>query len=195
MAKIRPRKHAVQARSRATIAAIREATARILAERGLGAVTTNAVAERAGVSIGSLYQYFPGRDAILADLLRDKLTALLDDIETATEAPGFDAATRAMLTGLARSYLARPALASALLYVETLIGDDAEIAGMRRRLGEAVVGFLVRHDISEPEIAARDIVAMTRALAMTAGLAGETDEAAVVDRMARAVSGYLGRTP
>ena len=66
----KPRKAPVQARSRATYEAILEAAARILEAEGLAGVTTNRVAERAGVSIGSLYQYFPAREAILAELVK-----------------------------------------------------------------------------------------------------------------------------
>lgn len=50
--------------------AILEATTRILRQDGLAAVNTNRVAELAGVSVGSLYQYFPSREAILAELVR-----------------------------------------------------------------------------------------------------------------------------
>ena len=61
-----PRKLPRQARSRALVDAILDASAHILAEHGREALNTNLVAEKAGVSIGSLYQYFPNRDAIIA---------------------------------------------------------------------------------------------------------------------------------
>jgi AcrR family transcriptional regulator len=63
------RKEPQQARSRATIAAILQAAAHILGERGWEGLTTNAVADLAGVSIGSLYQYFPHKLA-LAEAVR-----------------------------------------------------------------------------------------------------------------------------
>jgi AcrR family transcriptional regulator len=52
------------------VEAILDAAAEILAERGLGGLTTNHLAERAGVSIGSLYHYFPNKEAIIAALAK-----------------------------------------------------------------------------------------------------------------------------
>ena len=181
----------MQHRSRATVAAITEAAAHILAEKGLDAVTTNAVAQRAGVGIGSLYQYYPNREAILADLLRDKLATLVDRVERATNEPTFDAALHAMLRALARSYVERPALAAALLYVETLIEADEEIARLRARLGRAIVGFLRTQDVRDPELAARDVTALACGMALAAGLNGERDVEALAERMGRAVRGYV----
>lgn len=63
-----PRKRPSQSRSAVTVKAILDATARILVERGYAATSTNAVAEHAGVSVGSLYQYFPNKDALIAAL-------------------------------------------------------------------------------------------------------------------------------
>jgi AcrR family transcriptional regulator len=83
VAEIRPKKLPRQSRSRTTFDAIVEASARLLAEGGLAAVTTNAVAARAGVSIGSLYEFFPNREAILAVLTVRRLAALRAGVESA----------------------------------------------------------------------------------------------------------------
>ncbi|HET7176585.1 MAG TPA: TetR/AcrR family transcriptional regulator [Gammaproteobacteria bacterium] len=61
-----PRKTASQARSRLTVDALLEATARILVKEGYDRASTNKIAARAGVSIGSLYQYFPSKEALVA---------------------------------------------------------------------------------------------------------------------------------
>lgn len=63
-----PRKSPKQARSRATVTAIMQASTYILVEDGWARFTTNRVAERAGVNISSLYQYFPNKLAILEAL-------------------------------------------------------------------------------------------------------------------------------
>jgi AcrR family transcriptional regulator len=64
------RKMPRQERSRATLEALLEATADILVRHGYAKLTTNRIAERAGVNIASLYQYFPGKEAIVAELRR-----------------------------------------------------------------------------------------------------------------------------
>jgi len=78
-----PRKAPRQSRSALTVAAILDATARILVERGYAATSTNAVAERAGVSVGSLYQYFPNKDALIAALHTRHVEQMKSVIESA----------------------------------------------------------------------------------------------------------------
>lgn len=64
-----PRKLPQQDRSRLTVEAILEATTRILTEEGYDKANTNRIAERAGISIGSLYQYFPNKESLMAALM------------------------------------------------------------------------------------------------------------------------------
>ena len=66
--RFRPRKQPRQQRAVETRQAILGAAARIFAEYGYAAGTTNRIAEAADLSIGSLYQYFPNKDAILSAL-------------------------------------------------------------------------------------------------------------------------------
>ncbi|TQF28139.1 TetR family transcriptional regulator [Bradyrhizobium sp. UNPF46] len=65
----KPRKNASQERSRATVDALVEATARILVRDGFEKASTNRIAEVAGVSVGSLYQYFPSKEALVAAVI------------------------------------------------------------------------------------------------------------------------------
>lgn len=66
---VAPRKVPTQERAQATVEAILEATAGVLRTQGYDGLTTNKVADAAGVSVGSLYQYFPGKDALVTALL------------------------------------------------------------------------------------------------------------------------------
>jgi len=76
----KPRKQPVQDRSAATVEAILEAAIRILADDGWARLKTTRVAARAGVSVGSLYQYFPNREAIAEAIVRDRTRRLLEAV-------------------------------------------------------------------------------------------------------------------
>jgi AcrR family transcriptional regulator len=80
---LRPRKRPVQARSTVTVDAILEAAVRILLAEGYARLNTRRVAQVAGVSVGSLYQYFPNRQAIVAEIIRRKVEAGVACIEEA----------------------------------------------------------------------------------------------------------------
>lgn len=66
------RKNPRQARAKATVDAVLEAAARLLLAQGYDRTSTNQIAETAGVSIGSLYEYFPGKEAIFAEIRRQQ---------------------------------------------------------------------------------------------------------------------------
>jgi len=70
------RKTPRQQRSRQMVESLIDATARVLAERGLDNTTTNHIAEAAGVSVGSLYQYFPDKEALVEALLERMVSEL-----------------------------------------------------------------------------------------------------------------------
>jgi AcrR family transcriptional regulator len=74
----RPRKIPRQARSLATVEVILDAAALLLVVEGYEQTTTNRIAERAGVSIGSLYQYFPNREAVVASVAHRLKTSIVD---------------------------------------------------------------------------------------------------------------------
>src|SRR5271156_555156 len=108
----RPRKRALevrkapsQARSKETVNVILEASARILESEGLRGFNTNSVAAKAGVSVGSLYQYFPNKDALMM--------AMIERFE--------DAAQEAINVALL-SAKGRPLKAALRLFVRALVG-------------------------------------------------------------------------
>ena len=76
-----PRKTPMQARSAVTVEAISEATIQVLLSVGKEQLTTTRVASRAGVSVGTLYQYFPNKSALLKAVLRRHLNRVTEAIE------------------------------------------------------------------------------------------------------------------
>ncbi len=124
-----------QARARVTIAAILEAAARILEEGGLDGFTTNHVAERAGVGVATLYQYFPDKEAIvlaIAEQERDRLTQTLAQILARAPEAGREATVRAIVRMMVQAFEGRRRARKAI--VETLM----------RRHGGAMAGWIAR---------------------------------------------------
>jgi AcrR family transcriptional regulator len=190
------RKAPRQRRAAATVAAILEGAAHILERQGVAALTTNAVAERAGVSIGSLYQYFPGKEAILVALIRRERAGLSKAIAAALagEAPR-ELRLHRLIEAAVAHQLARPALARALDYVERGLPLQADDQALARELGQSIAAFFAACGAAEPALAARDCIALARGMIDAAGEAGETDAAALAARVARAIRGYLAWPP
>ncbi len=97
--RLRARKTPRQARAEITRRRILDAAAHVFAEHGYAAGTTNRIAERAGISIGSLYQYYPGKDAILAELIGGHLDRGIVSRQMWADAPS------APLTDVLRGYV------------------------------------------------------------------------------------------
>src|SRR5450432_105209 len=78
---LEPRKSPVQARSTASVDAILEATVQVLLQVGKERLTTTRLALRAGVSVGTLYQYFPNKSALLQAVLKRHLSRVNEAVE------------------------------------------------------------------------------------------------------------------
>lgn len=115
--KTTPRKRPKQERAHQTVEAILTAAAQLLVSRGYAGASTNRIAERAGVSIGSLYEYFPNKDAIVATLtkrlLEQRLEIIRSKLTELADAP-LDRATREIIRALFHAKRIQPRLESAL---------------------------------------------------------------------------------
>jgi AcrR family transcriptional regulator len=116
---LEPRKRPRQQRAKETVSAILEAAAELFSRLGYSGTTTNKIALRAGVSIGSLYQYFPNKDAILAGLEEQHLSqvrAVVEQSLIALEDEGRPVGDtiRSLLEGLVELHDANPDLTRAL---------------------------------------------------------------------------------
>ena len=101
---LKPRKTPRQARSEATVDAIFEATIQVLLAEGASRLTTTRVSERAGVSVGTMYQYFPNKQALLFAVLKRHIEGVLAKVEDACRASaGQDAAE--MVQNLLAAYI------------------------------------------------------------------------------------------
>jgi AcrR family transcriptional regulator len=194
---LQPRKSPRQARSTATVDAILEAAARILERDGPARLNTNAVAERAGVSVGSLYQYFPNKDAIVSALLsrdaRAREAALREAVASAAGLPLEDGVGLIVDAAVAHQS-ARPRLARWLDREEARLPLDAERRAIAGAIQSLLAGFLARHRAAlgglRPDEAILDLFVMARAL-IDALSEAEVPERDIRRRARRAALGYL----
>lgn len=144
-AALKPRKSPVQARSAATIDALHIAAIQVLTREGLVRCTTTLIAARAGMSVGSLYQYYPNRDALLAVVLEKHLEVVAATVECACrEHRGKPVAQ--MASGLVTAFLAvklrNPRESKALYAVAEGRGGARLVARMHARMVTAITDML-----------------------------------------------------
>ncbi|CAA0247587.1 TetR/AcrR family transcriptional regulator [Acinetobacter baumannii] len=190
-----PRKRPRQARSVATFEAILEAAARILESLGFARFNTNAVAELAGVSIGSLYQYFPSKDALIVELIRRERAELSKRIVKAIqehEATDLKEKLKLIIQAAVKHQLSRPQLARTLEFATELIGKDSEESEHQHELETIISDLFICSGISQAQTAAQDVIALSKGMINAAGIAGESDLNDLQQRVEKAVFGYLG---
>lgn len=139
------RKTPVQARSTASVEAILEATVQVLLEIGKERLTTTRVAHRAGVSVGTLYQYFPDKQALLASCLKRHLSGVAEAVEAVCERERGVSLAR-MGEELVRAFLdakLRSVETSAAMYAVSEDMDAAKIVqDATGRVNRAIAGML-----------------------------------------------------
>lgn len=157
---LKPRKLPVQARSAASVDAILEATVQVLLDVGKDRLTTTRVADRAGVSVGTLYQYFPNKAALLRTVLKRHLVGVTRAIEVACETQKGETLAR-MATALVSAFLQakmRDVKTSVALYHASSDVDGAAILrDMRFRSDKAILEMLA--SASEPLMTDPNLVA------------------------------------
>ena len=189
-----PRKAPKQARSQATVQVIVEAAARILEERGHEGFSTNAVAEKAGVSVGSLYQYFPRKDALIGALILRETTDLVASAEVAALCRSGKEALSALIRPCVEHQLRRPALARLLDFEEARLPLDVDTEAVKARFFALTRDALEKPDLPpqpDRDIAARDVVSIIKGMVAAAGEHGDSNAENLASRVRRAVLGYL----
>lgn len=154
---VRMRKNPRQARAAATIEAIIEAAAQVLRKEGEEALTTAKIAERAGVSIGSIYQYFPNKDAILLALIRKEREAIAADVArriAEIEPKNGEAMVRGVIATLVAAFRPRRRRRKLVALMAALSADrDDSGVVLRDRIGELIVAMSRRY----PDMASRPL--------------------------------------
>jgi AcrR family transcriptional regulator len=159
-AQVSSRKRPKQARSTELVAAILEAAAQVLTKEGASRFTTARVAEKAGVSVGSLYQYFPNKAAILFRLQSDewrRTSELLGDILEDVRRPPLER-LRDLVHAFVRSECDEAAMRVALHDAAPLYRDAPE-AREARASGERTVQVFMREALPEASETARALAA------------------------------------
>jgi AcrR family transcriptional regulator len=201
--RLSPRKRPVQRRSKETVRAILEAAAQVLEREGLEGATTDRIAERAGVSIGSLYQYFPSKQAIVLALAQCHVLETWQWIEPAFErlgeVPPLSDVLRDFVRGTVAVHRARPRLHRVLF--EDAPRPPAIKAAMEqaeRWLAERVARYFAAApdvEVRDPALAAHLVLtalfALVHQLPPPAG--GDAATPHAEDEIVRLLERYLAR--
>jgi AcrR family transcriptional regulator len=194
-----PRKSPRQARSADTVQTILQAAARVLRQESLTSFNTNRVAEIAGVSVGSIYQYFPNKSSLMAALITQAKQTLAQDVARVVDACEGKSLAYSInqLTKLAiEQQFAQPFLAAALDHEERRLPVGEQIAQAEAQLIQSVMRLLARH---QPMLSAKvsptlakDCLVMVKALVESeSGSGQEKPPANLPARIRKALLGYL----
>jgi AcrR family transcriptional regulator len=200
-----PRKLASQERSRATVDALLEATTRVLIKEGYDKASTNRIAEVAGVSIGSLYQYFPSKEALVAAVI-DRHTQEVSEVTrkvlVKAAALPIEAAAREFVSVAIDGHRVNPKLHGVLAEQIPHVGRLENIEANVREGYALVRGYLEAHrdeiDVTDLDLAAFICVTSVEALTHAAVLRNPELLApnrvdGFIEEASRLILRYLGR--
>jgi AcrR family transcriptional regulator len=193
-----PRKAPKQDRSAFMVEAILEAATRVLATQSLTGFNTNRVAEVAGVSIGSLYQYFPNKAALMSALIAREHERLCVDIERCVQRCA-GLSLQSTVEALARIGVKHQyedaLLAAAIDHEEKRLPLESVLAPYQARMISAIEEIAARHhqamSPSLPETAAQDCLVIAKALIESETASKPAARRALVARVTHAIMGYL----
>jgi len=140
-----PRKKPRQQRSQDTVDCILDATARVLCTTGYDRASTNRVAMAAGVSVGSLYQYFPSKEALVAALVDrhvEEMTSLFKGKLAEVASAPLDVAVRTMIQSMFDAHAVDPRLHKVLIEQVPRIGKLERVVGLEREVEVMVLALL-----------------------------------------------------
>jgi AcrR family transcriptional regulator len=144
-ASLGPRKTPTQQRSKALVEALKNAAARILARRTIDEMTTNELADLAGISIGSLYQYFPNKQALVAALVRSRAAEDIAELTRFLDPPAevpLAVAIRQGVSALAAHHRKSPHLYRILLRAVPDLGEYEAVRELARDGRTRLAAFL-----------------------------------------------------
>jgi AcrR family transcriptional regulator len=191
------RKQPRQARAQATRRAIVDAAAQLIGRHGLEGFNTNAVAERAGVSIGSLYQYFPNKDAIMAALIRQTQEERAEALGAVLLEPhdGVAALIRSLVRAVMRQHREQSLLASAIDHEEARLPVEKDVDEFLDGAGQALRSVFAAYPDElrrvDPERAARTLPALVRSVIDSWANLDPPQPEIAEEEAVRAVCGYL----
>lgn len=137
------------------VAALVEATARVLKEDGYAAATTNRIAEVAGVSVGSLYQYFPNRESLiyaLASQHAEEMLGLLAGVIEVADAP-IPIAIRAFVRAMIEAHSGDPEVHQALLEQTLSVGLEHFLHFQNQAVDRVALWLMVRQaELDVPDV-------------------------------------------
>jgi AcrR family transcriptional regulator len=142
---LKPRKSPVQARSSASVEAICEATIQVLLSLGKERLTTTKVAARAGVSVGTLYQYFPNKSSLLQAVLRKHMEEVIGSVEVVCakeKGAPLEQMAEALVEAFLTAKLKHVEASKALYYVSDDVGGAEIVRQLAVRGTKAVAEML-----------------------------------------------------
>ena len=190
----RPRRQAKQARSQQTVQAILEAAAQVLEREGYARATTNRIAEAAGVSVGTVYEYFADKESLFDLLIARQIEELVADIQRDSIPPEAPVATtiRRLLQVAMSSLRGGPGFIRAL--------EQVPGASFRRRLQagrETVIEFVRlwlesrRAELRVKDLGLAAFVAVSAVESIATNASDELFDAKLIDELSSMLSLYL----